>query len=226
MARSSRSSRSMGTRSPIRPSSIASRTMSSSTSSRAMDMRPDRHGEPPRVSAPRAGGDLRRRPGCHRAYQGDSAPRRSLCRPTWPMIILRTPKGWTGPKEVDGVATEGRSARTRSQWPMSGRIPATSHLSRSVDALLSSRGFVRRARHASARAGRVTTSCGARRMSANPHANGGLLLRDLRLPDHREYAVEVERPAAAFSEATRVLGLVPARCHRPEPDHLPPVRAR
>ena len=128
-----------------------------------------------------------------------------LGRPTWPMIILRTPKGWTGPKEVDGVPTEG-TFRSH-QVPMADVRTNSGHLalletwmrSYRPEELFDERGTLRPELAA-------LPPRGARRMSANPHANGGLLLRDLRLPDHREYAVEVERPAVAFSEATRVLG--------------------
>jgi xylulose-5-phosphate/fructose-6-phosphate phosphoketolase len=128
-----------------------------------------------------------------------------LGRPTWPMIILRTPKGWTGPKEVDGVPTEG-TFRSH-QVPMADVRTNPGHLalletwmrSYRPEELFDERGTLRPELAA-------LPPRGARRMSANPHANGGLLLRDLRLPDHRQYAVEVERPAAASSEATRVLG--------------------
>jgi xylulose-5-phosphate/fructose-6-phosphate phosphoketolase len=128
-----------------------------------------------------------------------------LRRPTWPMIILRTPKGWTGPKDVDGVPTEG-TFRSH-QVPMADVRTNSGHLalletwmrSYRPEELFDDRGALRPELAA-------LSPRGARRMSANPHANGGLLLRDLRLPDHREYAVEVERPAVAFSEATRVLG--------------------
>ena len=126
-------------------------------------------------------------------------------RPAWPMIVLRTPKGWTGPKEVDGLPVEGTFrahqvplAQTRGnaehramleQWMRSYRpeelFDATGRLIPQLQALAPQ---------------------GRRRMSANPHANGGLLLCDLVMPDFRHYAVPVERPATEFSEATRVLG--------------------
>ena len=129
----------------------------------------------------------------------------AVTRPMWPMIVLRTPKGWTGPKEVDGVQVEGtfRShqvplAETRTnashraqleQWLRSYRpeelFDATGTLLPELQEL---------APH------------GARRMSANPHANGGLLLRDLVMPDFRDYAVAVEGPATGTSAATAVLG--------------------
>jgi len=129
----------------------------------------------------------------------------STKRPRWPAIVLRTPKGWTGPKVVDGLRVEGtfrahqvplanvrenpdhlaaleawmRSYRPEELWDADGHLdPAVSALSPDGD----------------------------RRMGANPHANGGRLLRDLDLPAFIDYGVEVERPATATSEATRVLG--------------------
>ncbi len=126
-------------------------------------------------------------------------------RPRWPMIILRSPKGWTGPKEVDGLPAEG-SFRSH-QVPMSNVREQPEHLaildrwlrSYRPDELFDESGALR------ADLADLPPR-GARRMSANPHANGGLLLRDLALPDFRDYAVVVERPAASTSEATRVLG--------------------
>ncbi len=125
--------------------------------------------------------------------------------PRWPMIVLRTPKGWTGPKEVDGVQVEGTFHA--HQVP----LPATrtnAHHREQLQAWLESY----RPQELFDREGRLMPALralaprGSRRMSANPHANGGLLLRDLRLPDFRDYAVAVERPAAEQREATRVLG--------------------
>ena len=110
------------------------------------------------------------------------------------MIILRSPKGWTGPKEVDGKRTEGN---WRShQVPLSGLHDNPAHLApaRGVDALLPSGGAVRRGRRACAPELAALAPTGERRMSANPHANGGLLLRDLDLPDFRDYAVDVKEP--------------------------------
>jgi xylulose-5-phosphate/fructose-6-phosphate phosphoketolase len=126
-------------------------------------------------------------------------------RPRWPMIIMRTPKGWTGPKEVDGKPTEG-SFRSH-QVPLADVRGNPKHLAQLEDWLRSYRaeelfddaGTLRPALAALA-------PKGTRRMSANPHANGGLLLHDLRLPDFRDYAVEVATPGAQTSEATRVLG--------------------
>ena len=126
-------------------------------------------------------------------------------RPRWPMIILRSPKGWTGPKEVDGLPAEG-SFRSH-QVPMSDVREKPEHLailerwlrSYRPDELFDDSGALR------ADLADLPPR-GARRMSANPHANGGLLLRDLALPDFRDYAVTVERPATTLSEATKVLG--------------------
>jgi xylulose-5-phosphate/fructose-6-phosphate phosphoketolase len=126
-------------------------------------------------------------------------------RPRWPMLILRTPKGWTGPKEVDGLPVEGTFRA--HQVPMADVRTNAEHLALLESWLRSYRpedlfdddGALRPDLAA-------LPPTGPRRMSANPHANGGVLLRDLRLPDHRAYAVEVEKPGTGSSEATRVLG--------------------
>ncbi len=126
-------------------------------------------------------------------------------RPRWPMIILRSPKGWTGPKEVDGLPAEG-SFRSH-QVPLSDVREKPEHLA-ILDRWL--RSYRPEELFDATGALRLDLADlpprGARRMSANPHANGGLLLRDLALPDFRDYAVAVERPAATSSEATKVLG--------------------
>ena len=129
----------------------------------------------------------------------------SAGRPRWPMIVLRTPKGWTGPKEVDGKPAEG-TFRSH-QVPLSAVRTNPAHLAQleqwmrsyRPDELFDERGAPIPELDALAPAG-------DRRMGASPHANGGLLLRALHLPDFREYAVDVPRPAATSSEATRVLG--------------------
>jgi xylulose-5-phosphate/fructose-6-phosphate phosphoketolase len=126
-------------------------------------------------------------------------------RPRWPMIVLRTPKGWTGPKEVDGLPAEG-SFRSH-QVPLADLATKPEHLAQLERWLRSYRpeelfdegGALREELAALA-------PPGEQRMGANPHANGGLLLRDLELPDFREHAVEVPEPGAVTSEATRVLG--------------------
>jgi xylulose-5-phosphate/fructose-6-phosphate phosphoketolase len=126
-------------------------------------------------------------------------------RQAWPMIVLRTPKGWTGPAEVDGLPTEG-SWRSH-QVPMTDVRENADHLELLEEWLRSYRPeelFDGNGRlHPDLAA---LPPQGQRRMSASPHANGGQLLRDLSLPDFRDYAVEVERPGRTMSEATRVLG--------------------
>jgi xylulose-5-phosphate/fructose-6-phosphate phosphoketolase len=121
------------------------------------------------------------------------------------MIILRSPKGWTGPKEVDGLPAEG-SFRSH-QVPMSDVREKPEHLA-ILDAWL--RSYRPEELFDDDGALRADLADlpprGERRMSANPHANGGLLRRDLALPDFRDYAVPVERPATTSSEATKVLG--------------------
>jgi xylulose-5-phosphate/fructose-6-phosphate phosphoketolase len=135
----------------------------------------------------------------------DAAASAGATRPAWPMIILRTPKGWTGPKEVDGHPTEG-SWRSH-QVPLADVRGDPAHLAQ-LDAWLRSYRpdelFDADGRPRDEILGFTPT--GDRRISASPHANGGRLLRDLRLPDFRDYAVRVEAPGARSSEATRVLG--------------------
>jgi xylulose-5-phosphate/fructose-6-phosphate phosphoketolase len=119
--------------------------------------------------------------------------------------VLRTPKGWTGPKEVDGKKTEG-SWRAH-QVPLSEMAAKPEHVQ-----VLESWMKSYRPEELFDENGTLIPELaelapqGARRMSANPHANGGLLLRDLKLPDFRDYAVEVTQPGATIAEATRVLG--------------------
>ena len=126
-------------------------------------------------------------------------------RPQWPMIVLRTPKGWTGPKELDGLPMEG-SFRSH-QVPLSeiaakpGQLGLLGQWMKSYrpDELFDENG-------------RLTPELAElapkdeRRMGANPHANGGLLLRDLKMPDFRDHAVDVPSPGAVEAEATRVVG--------------------
>ncbi|MEA2299861.1 MAG: xylulose-5-phosphate/fructose-6-phosphate phosphoketolase [Solirubrobacteraceae bacterium] len=137
----------------------------------------------------------------HRArVDGDTA------RPRWPMIVLRTPKGWTGPKVVDGLPAEG-SFRSH-QVPLAAVRTDPGHLAQleqwlrsyRPEELFDARGGLRPEIGALAPAGEL-------RMGANLHANGGLLLRELDLPDFRGYAVDVPAPAASSAEATRVLGV-------------------
>ncbi|MCK0110753.1 phosphoketolase family protein [Ornithinimicrobium sp. F0845] len=126
-------------------------------------------------------------------------------RPRWPMIVLRTPKGWTGPKEVDGLPVEG--TWRSHQVPMAsvrGNADYTRLLEEWMRSYRPEELFDEDGRIVEAIA--RNNPAGTRRMSANPHANGGTLTRDLDLPDWREYAVDVPSPGGATAEATRVLG--------------------
>ncbi len=139
------------------------------------------------------------------AIQGRARAAGDATRPLWPMIVLRTPKGWTGPKEVDGKPSEG--TWRSHQVPFADMANRPDHVklleewmrSYRPDELFDGSGRLRPEIAA-------LSPPGARRMGSNPHANGGVLLRDLRLPDFRDYAVDVPAPGAAQAEATRVLG--------------------
>ena len=126
-------------------------------------------------------------------------------RPAWPMIIFRTPKGWTGPAYIDGKKSTG-SWRAH-QVPLAGARDTPEHLQVLADWLASYRaeelfdGDGKLDPHIAALA-----PPGQLRMSDNPHTNGGLLLKDLRLPDFREYGVDVPVPGATIAESTKVLG--------------------
>jgi len=126
-------------------------------------------------------------------------------RPVYPMIILRSPKGWTGPKTVDGVAIEG--THRAHQVPLTGIFTNPEHLelleqwlkSYKPDELFDQNGALRPEL-------KELAPLGNRRMGANPHTNGGLLLKELRLPDYKKYALAVDKPGSVTGEATRVLG--------------------
>ena len=126
-------------------------------------------------------------------------------RPRWPLIVLRTPKGWTGPKVVDGLPVEGTWRAHQVPLPEVRTNPE--HLTQ-LEAWMRSY----RPEELFDRQGALVAELASlpprahRRMSANPHANGGLLLQELSLPDFTEYRVEVPRPGTTFAEATRVLG--------------------
>jgi xylulose-5-phosphate/fructose-6-phosphate phosphoketolase len=140
-----------------------------------------------------------------RAIQAQARESADGARPRWPLIVLRTPKGWTGPHEVDGQLVEGTSRA--HQVPLAGLAQNPEHLAQ-LEAWMRSY----RPEELFDDGGRVRPEItalaplGDRRMGSNPHANGGLLLRDLRLPDFRDYAVDVQTPGTTTSEATRVLG--------------------
>jgi xylulose-5-phosphate/fructose-6-phosphate phosphoketolase len=126
-------------------------------------------------------------------------------RPRWPMIILRSPKGWTCPKEIDGKRAEG-SWRSH-QVPMGDMQAKPEHikiLEKWMKAYKPEELFDANGKFKSEFA--EIAPKGERRMSANPHSNGGLLLRDLRMPDFRQYAVECQKPGATNAEATRQMG--------------------
>jgi xylulose-5-phosphate/fructose-6-phosphate phosphoketolase len=140
-----------------------------------------------------------------RRIQSEARRTGKFTRPRWPMIVLRSPKGWTGPKEVDGHKVEG--FWRAHQVPLSGLHDNPKHLkqleawlrSYKPDELFDKSGrLIPELRELSPK--------GARRMGANPHANGGLLRQALRMPDFRDYAVEVKKPATASAENTRPLG--------------------
>ncbi len=124
-------------------------------------------------------------------------------RPRWPVIVLRTPKGWTGPQVVDGTPVEG--TWRSHQVPLAELFEKPEHL-RILERWMKSY----KPKELFDETGRLRPELaelaprGERRMSANPHTNGGLLLRDLRLPSFRDYAVDVPTPGTVWAEATRV----------------------
>ncbi len=134
------------------------------------------------------------------ARRGAAAPR-----PAWPMLILRTPKGWTGPKEVDGKPVEGTwRAHQVPLYKLPEHPERLVQLEQWMREYEPEKLFDEAGRPNAAILSQVPD--GLHRMGANPHANGGLLLRDLKLPDFRDYAVEVEHPGGSEGEATRVFG--------------------
>ena len=128
-----------------------------------------------------------------------------LSRPRWPMIVLRSPKGWTGPREVDGKKVEDywRS----HQVPFAGLDENPRYLGLLEEWLRSYRPEELFDEQGAPRPELLSLAPeGTRRMGASPHANGGLLLRELVMPDHRKYAVAVDQPGGTFAESTRVMG--------------------
>ncbi|SDS79760.1 xylulose-5-phosphate/fructose-6-phosphate phosphoketolase [Paraoerskovia marina] len=148
-----------------------------------------------------------------RAASGD------VDRPRWPMIVFRTPKGWTGPDYIDGKKTTG-SWRAH-QVPLANARDTPEHLevldqwlrSYRPDELFDDEGRI-------AADIRELAPTGELRMSANPHANGGQLLKDLRLPDFREYGVDVPVPGSGMTEAPKVLGQWLTDVIRQNPDNF------
>jgi xylulose-5-phosphate/fructose-6-phosphate phosphoketolase len=140
------------------------------------------------------------------AIQGAARTKGEVARRPWPMIVLRTPKGWTGPKVVDGQRIEGTFRA--HQVPITDFQAKPDHIG-ILEGWL--RGYW--PEELFDKSGRLVPELaalpprGQRRMSSNPHANGGELLKDLKLPDFRAYAVSVAKPGTTTSEATRVLGV-------------------
>ncbi len=140
-----------------------------------------------------------------KGIQEDARRRGNTTRPRWPMIVLHSPKGWTGPKKVDGVPVEG--TWRSHQVPLTDFARKPEHIkllrewmkSYRPEELFDENGTL-------VPELRELAPAGVRRMGANPHANGGLLRKDLRFPDFRDYAVDVPQPGATEAEATRVLG--------------------
>ena len=140
-----------------------------------------------------------------REYQEEARSNNKAFRPRWPMIILRTPKGWTGPKDVDGHKVEG--FWRAHQVPMGGMHSNPEHVrlleewmkGYKPEELFDENGTLIREL-------KELAPVGIKRMSANPVANGGLLRKDLKLPDFRDYAVTMDKPGTVEVENTRVLG--------------------
>jgi xylulose-5-phosphate/fructose-6-phosphate phosphoketolase len=154
-----------------------------------------------------------------RSIQTAAREGRQTGRPRWPMIVLVTPKGWTGPKEVDGKPAEG-SFRSH-QVPLAELRDKPEHLAQLESWMRSYRpGELFDENGALIDELAELAPEGERRMGANPHANGGLLLRELDLPDFRDYAVEVPSPGERTSEATRVLGGLLRDVVRRNPDNF------
>ncbi len=140
-----------------------------------------------------------------RRIQAEARGGGEITRPRWPMIVLRSPKGWTGPKEVDGHKVEG--FWRAHQVPLAGVRENPAHLKQLEEWLLSYRPhelFDEGGRLVPEL--RALAPTGTKRMSASPHANGGLVRRPLRMPDFRDYAVEVAKPGGGRAENTRPLG--------------------
>ncbi|MEL6136720.1 MAG: phosphoketolase family protein [Cyanobacteria bacterium J06628_6] len=154
-----------------------------------------------------------------REVQREARETGKIERPRWPMIVLRTPKGWTGPAEVDGKKVEDfwRS----HQVPMGGMHSNPDHLAKletwmkeyKPEELFDENGTLVPALKALAPEG-------SRRMSANPHANGGLLRRALKMPDFRDYAIAMEQHGTVEFENTKVLGFLMRDIMRKNPDNF------
>jgi xylulose-5-phosphate/fructose-6-phosphate phosphoketolase len=140
-----------------------------------------------------------------RAVQTHARDNNDATRPRWPVIVLRSPKGWTGPKVVDGLPIEGTFRAHQVPILVDGKHPDHVKLleewmkSYHAEELFDANGTLK------AELAELAPK-GARRMGANPHANGGMLLRDLRMPDFRDHAVQVASPGAVAAQDTLILG--------------------
>jgi xylulose-5-phosphate/fructose-6-phosphate phosphoketolase len=139
-------------------------------------------------------------------------------RPRWPMIILRSPKGWTGPKTVDGKQSEGSWRSHQVPFSDMDKPEHVELLGEWMASYKPSELFDKGGRLMPEIA--ALAPVGPRRMGANPHANGGALLRDLRLPDYRDYAVAVPTPGGSVAEATRAMGVFLRDVMRQNPDNF------
>ncbi|MCC3600647.1 MULTISPECIES: phosphoketolase [unclassified Microcoleus] len=140
-----------------------------------------------------------------KAIQEEARTKGYSDRPQWPMIVLKSPKGWTGPKEVDGKKTEG-SWRSH-QVPLAEMASKPGHVQLLEDWMKSYKPeelFDDKGKLIAELA--ELAPKGDRRMGANPHANGGLLMKDLKMPEFADYAVDVQKPGTVMAEATRVSG--------------------
>ena len=222
-ARCSRSCTSTATRSPIPPCSRASpsRSWSSLLEGYGYDPYIVRGTFPttctnrwPRPSTPSSTTSR-----SSKTRGGTARRTRAQSRPRWPMIVLRTPKGWTGPAVVDGLPVEGTFRA--HQVPLANLAENPEHL-RQLESWMRSYRPAELFDEAGALRAEITALApeGDRRMGASPYANGGRLLRDLDLPDFREYGVELSGPGAPESEATRVLGTWLRDVMRTNPDRF------
>src|SRR5260370_24184003 len=139
-----------------------------------------------------------------KAIQADARKGGFTSRPLWPMIVFRSPKGWTGPKEVDGQKTEG-------YW-RSHQVPMADMAHPGHVQILETWMKSYKPEELFDKTGRLIPDLaelppqGEKRMTAHMHTNSGLLLKDLKLPDFRDYAVDVPAPGATDAESTRIMG--------------------
>src|SRR5437867_12900939 len=140
-----------------------------------------------------------------RAIQNEGRSKESVTLPVWPIIVLRTPKGWTGPKVVYGKPVEGTFRA--HQVPLAEIATKPDHLRMLEEWMKNYRPQELFDENGKLRPELAELAPkGDRRMGANPHANGGLLLKDLKMPDYRAYGVKVPKPGTVEAEATRVMG--------------------